>query len=335
MSAFTNGFKHGFMHGMFNNMFGGGWCNPFMNSYGMGFNPFRGYCNPFNNFGFGCNPYMSWNPASMFMTPSYSFNNFTLYQSPSLPMPSVWNVSVPNFSVAPAWSNLNYAMQDFTIPSFTSSNSSGDTFTSTNISREKQQKLENNDEIKKVSKSDVKISYNAQELKTKWNNSYKNTKHLTNDFFEKVVTISKELECDPNDLMAVINLETAGSFRASVQNKKSRATGLIQFMPETAKDMNTSIDALKNMSEVEQLDYVKKYLQDRKKAKGIEGQIDATTLYCFVFWPAAANKNDSYEIANNKDKNVKTYNWNKGLDYNKDKSLTRGDLAQRVKEFMV
>ena len=41
-------------------------------------------------------------------------------------------------------------------------------------------------------------------------------------------------------------------------------------------------------------------MADRKKEKGIKGQINATTLYCFVFWPAAANKNDSYEIANNK-----------------------------------
>ena len=133
MSAFSHGFKHGFMHGMFNNMFGGGWCNPFMNGFGMGFNPFGGYCNPFNNFGFGCNPYMSWNPASLFIMPRYDYRCYIPYQSPSMPLPSVWDVSVPDFSATQAWSNLNYAMQDFTIPSFASPNSSGDTFVKTTV----------------------------------------------------------------------------------------------------------------------------------------------------------------------------------------------------------
>ena len=86
MSAFSHGFKHGFMHGMFNNMFGGGWCNPFMNGFGMGFNPFGGYYNPFNNFGFGCNPYMSWNPASLFIMPRYDYGCYIPYQSPSMPL---------------------------------------------------------------------------------------------------------------------------------------------------------------------------------------------------------------------------------------------------------
>ena len=181
-----------------------------------------------------------------------------------------------------------------------------------------------------------KTTESAKELKAVWNNKFKKTKHLPIEFYEKIISISKELDCEPNDLMAVINLETAGSFKASAQNTWTKATGLIQFMPKTAKSLGTTIEDLAKMSEVDQLDYVKKYLLNRKKENKIKGKIDATTLYCFIFWPVASKKDDSYVIArDNPQKSNDTYDQNKGLDFNKDKVITRGDLANRVKQFMV
>ena len=356
MSTFSHGFKHGFNIGMFNNMFNGGWCNPFGNPFSGGWcNPFTpsftpfspfgifggGCCGPFNSFWGSCNFGMHWNSASMFMIPSYGFGGFTPYQSMSMPMPSAWNTSVPNFSTAPSWQDINYSSRSFTNPFIS------DTFVSTtkantneNIKKNREQsekldKLEKPEDKKDVADTGIKTNYSAQELKAKWNKTYPSSNHLSNEFYEKLISISKEIECDPNDLMAVINLETAGTFRASAKNPNSNATGLIQFMPSTAKGLGTTVEKLAKMSEVEQLDYVKIYLLDRKKESKIKGSVDATTLYCFVFYPKAANQKNSYEIANNRSNNTKIYNWNKGLDYNKDKSLTRGDLAQRVKEFMV
>jgi hypothetical protein len=59
--------------------------------------------------------------------------------------------------------------------------------------------------------------------------------------------------------MAAMAFETGGSFSPAVPNKAgSGAVGLIQFMPSTAKGLGTSTEALKKMSAVQQLDFVKK-----------------------------------------------------------------------------
>src|SRR5574338_96133 len=63
---------------------------------------------------------------------------------------------------------------------------------------------------------------------------------------------------------------------------KFRATGLIQFMPTTARNLGTTNTDLYNMSNVKQLGYVKKYLSQWKgKFKSFED------LYLAVFYPAA------------------------------------------------
>ncbi len=135
MSAFSHGFNNGFKFGMLNNMFGGGCCNPFMNGFGMGFNPFGGFCNSFNSF-FNCSHnFMGWNSAPLFMVPRFNFNNFVQYQTPSLQAPTVWNVSVPNFSAAPIWNNVNYSMPSCSFtPSWKNQPNWGDTFTRTSSS---------------------------------------------------------------------------------------------------------------------------------------------------------------------------------------------------------
>ena len=316
MNDFTRCFQIGLTQGAFGGMFG------------------------FNNWNFnsGCcsNPFVFGTPTPMFFTPSFNFFNTYQYSNPMVNVPfmgltpiprtdyswdnnSVWsnNINIPNFSTAPDWNKIQgpvggFDWQNIQLPSST-----------------------NNSENKKETE-DITVGndFNAKELKSKWNNKCQKTAHLPEEFFKKIISISKKLDCDPSHLMAVINLETAGTFKASIQNPRSKATGLIQFMPKTATNMGTSIEKLANMSEVEQLDYVEKYLLDRKKERKIKGRVDATTLYCLIFWPDAANKENNYLIANQKNKNTGVYNDNKGLDYNKDKSITRGDLDQRVKEFM-
>jgi hypothetical protein len=56
-------------------------------------------------------------------------------------------------------------------------------------------------------------------------------------FKARVLWIADSLGCSPNDLMACMAWESGESFSPSKKNMAgSGATGLIQFMPSTAKD---------------------------------------------------------------------------------------------------
>lgn len=99
-------------------------------------------------------------------------------------------------------------------------------------------------------------------------------------FKAKVEEISTFLEINPNWLMAVMKHESGFSHQAV--NAATNATGLIQFMPATAQGLGTSVEALKEMTAVQQLDYVKNYYQQRKgQFMGFED------LRLFAFFPAA------------------------------------------------
>lgn len=99
-------------------------------------------------------------------------------------------------------------------------------------------------------------------------------------FLAKVKQVCKDLGINPNWLMAVMYKESGISSKAV--NHNGGATGLIQFMPDTAKSLGTTTTALYNMTNVAQLDYVKRYFQPY--AKYINSYAD---LYLVTFFPAA------------------------------------------------
>lgn len=136
-------------------------------------------------------------------------------------------------------------------------------------------------------------------------------------FCEKVKVISKRLKIDPNWLMKVINKESAGTFSPSIKNPTSSATGLIQFMADTAKELGTTTHALAKMTAVDQLDYVEKYL------KPYTGKMNSfADVYCAVFYPAALYKSDSWVFPN------WVYVAQKYMDLNKDKKITLGEFKK-------
>lgn len=146
---------------------------------------------------------------------------------------------------------------------------------------------------------------------------------LGEEFLEKVKQIAKRLNCNYKDLIGLMNSESGLNPKA--RNKRSRATGLIQFMPATARELGTTVDAIRNMSAIEQLDYVEKYLAKAKKIRfGSREKLDAGELYALTYLPARANRN---VLATS---NEKYYKWNKGLDLNGDGRITKQELAQRV-----
>lgn len=93
-----------------------------------------------------------------------------------------------------------------------------------------------------------------------------------------------------NMLMAVMHLETAGTFDQSKKGISSGGTkyiGLVQFSGTTASSLGTSYDALAKMTFVEQMDYVEKYLkQNKDKMKTL------VDFYLQVLKPSDVGKGD-------------------------------------------
>lgn len=142
------------------------------------------------------------------------------------------------------------------------------------------------------------------------------------DFRAKVREIADRLGFDPNWIMSVIAFETGRSFLPSTRNKLSGATGLIQFIPSTARGLGTTTQALANMTAVEQLEYVYKHFQP--KASQIRNMADC---YMQVLCPAAVGKPDDYVLWTS---GSIEYTQNRGLDTNHDGTITKGEAAERV-----
>lgn len=140
------------------------------------------------------------------------------------------------------------------------------------------------------------------------------------EFIKKVKVIAKKLKTDPNALMSIFFLESGVNHKAV--NSSTKATGLIQFMPNTARSLNTTIEELMNMTNVEQLNYVYKYFLTfkRKKLSNLED------LYLAVFFPAGLGKDDDWVIKTASISANMVAKYNPGFDLNKNKEIT-------IKEF--
>jgi len=160
--------------------------------------------------------------------------------------------------------------------------------------------------------------FRAAGYKYQWENYGKPI--VTEEFLDKVSDISDQLDTDPDYLMAVMAFES--QLDHTRVNRLSGATGLIQWMPDTAKELGTTTEELKNMTAIEQLDYVYKYL---KPYKGKLRKI--SDLYMAVLWPAAVGKKEDYILFEN---GTAAYKQNKGLDLNEDGFITKEEATQRV-----
>ena len=141
------------------------------------------------------------------------------------------------------------------------------------------------------------------------------------EFRQKVADIATRLETQPIFLMAVMSFETAGTFSPSIPNfARSGATGLIQFMPETARNLGTSTESLAKMTALEQLDFVEKYFLPYK------GRLNTLEdVYMAVLYPKAIGKADEYVLFKNPSIN---YRQNSGLDLNKDGLIRVGEVTK-------
>lgn len=142
-------------------------------------------------------------------------------------------------------------------------------------------------------------------------------------FKRKTINIAHRLKMDPNHLMAIMAFETGRSFDPAVTNHAgSGATGLIQFMPATARGLGTTTAALAGMSALDQLDYVEKYL-----APYAGRMADLPSAYMAVLYPRAVDKPDSYVLFR---KGSRAYRLNRGLDTDRNGRVTKAEAAARV-----
>ena len=102
---------------------------------------------------------------------------------------------------------------------------------------------------------------------------------------------SARLGLDPNWVMAIMAVETVSTFRPCIRNPFSKATGLIQFMPQTAIELGTNIDRLCGMTQTEQWRYVEEYL--RRKIRSHGRPRDLGSAYMLVFTPIYTQSPDS------------------------------------------
>ena len=127
------------------------------------------------------------------------------------------------------------------------------------------------------------------------------------EFTEKVASICSQLNIKPNWLMFVMWFES--KLNPQAVNPISGATGLIQFMPSTARGLGTTTDVLKRMNNVQQLDYVLAYLRPYKGR--MKTWVD---VYLAVFYPRAMGNPNFVITSDIVAKQNKIFDLNKDLD---------------------
>lgn len=140
---------------------------------------------------------------------------------------------------------------------------------------------------------------------------------------EKLKEIQREFNWSIEQLdwlIACMGFES--NFKPRARNKITKATGLIQFMPITAKSLGTSIDDLIEMPDYEQLEYVKKYF--KPYARRIESLED---MYMAILMPRCIGKTPDENVFNS----YKAYSQNIVLDLNKDGKVTIEEASARVR----
>ena len=144
---------------------------------------------------------------------------------------------------------------------------------------------------------------------------------VTGDFATELNRVSSKFNVNPLDMLALMRSESG--LNPQAVNPNGGATGLIQFMPNTARNLGTTTEALKNMSAAEQMKYVEKYFDSVRLPSGSS----AGRLYAFVFLPGRANR----EVLTSRGEAY--YDNNVRLDMDRDGNITITDLDVRMARY--
>lgn len=123
-------------------------------------------------------------------------------------------------------------------------------------------------------------------------------------------------------LMACIAFESARTFSPDIRNAAgSGAVGLIQFMPNTAIGLGTTVENLELLSAESQLDYVEMYfLPYARRIKTL------SDMYMAILLPKYIGALESTVLFSG----GVSYRQNSGLDSDKDGKVTKREAASRI-----
>jgi hypothetical protein len=151
-------------------------------------------------------------------------------------------------------------------------------------------------------------------------------------FTQKVREVASALGMsNPNWLMQVMKAESG--IRPDAENTYAPfsdgfATGLIQFIPSTARSLGTTTQQLKTMTRVQQMEYVYKYLLPFK------GKLNSYfAVYLVVFFPAAIPhvNNDAYVFETKSISRSSIARSNPAININKDEMITMAEFKQYLR----
>lgn len=150
------------------------------------------------------------------------------------------------------------------------------------------------------------------------------------------LTKAQKAPFDANWLMACMAWESGESFAPDKKNMAgSGATGLIQFMPATAKELgeyrktSLSTATLAGMTAEDQLTWVYWYFRMQIDRHGAITNLE--DCYMAILWPGAIGSPVSAPLWS-KGKMPTTYRQNAGLDSNRDGTITKLEAASHVAE---
>ena len=144
---------------------------------------------------------------------------------------------------------------------------------------------------------------------------------VTGDFATELNRVSSKFNVNPSDMLALMRSES--SLNPQAVNASTGATGLIQFMPRTARSLGTTTEELRGMTAAQQMQYVEKYFDSVRLPSGAS----AGRLYAYVFLPGRANR----EVLTTRGEAY--YDANIGLDMDRDGNITIADLDTRMARY--
>lgn len=137
------------------------------------------------------------------------------------------------------------------------------------------------------------------------------------EFRGRVLRIAARIACDPSHLMACMAFESRLDPKSI--NAVSGASGLINFMPSTAIALGTTIDAIRAMTALQQLDLVEKYFAP------YAGRLrDLADVYMAIFSPKGIGQPDDFVLYAAPSA---AYAQNRALDANNDGKITKAEAA--------
>ena len=302
---FEFGFNNFNLNGLYTGIF-----NPFLNS---GVNAFNTTYTP-SIFGTFSPAYPNYVMPTDYMTYNPFMNIFNTTPQMLSPQPFTFMNSFPqlNFNNSYNFSNYYQNYWDFGLNNDFTTNS---------------HKTESSHKTTHAKKSSTRS--NSEQTSTQA--SYTDFK-IDKEFIDKVKEISKRLNCDYKDLLAVMNSESGINPQAWNGNT---AVGLIQFTNIALAEINQTYgtsytkEQVGQMSGLEQLDLVEKFLTVVKKRNfASDHKLSAGDLYAMVFAPSKANQEVLYK------KGSAAYAQNP-LDLNNDGVITKQDLAEHLQRKQV